>query len=347
VNHYIFKEREADLSLDHLGVQLFTSPSIALGVVKSTDMLKYLMYSMKCFFTTDGVHVLSLNDDIYTNRNYFSALGTLTYVLSFKEVQEIVSHQHGFLKSFLDFIHLFEGIYPNLRYAHLHIEYESDTWIFAFWMTHQLIRIIPLVAKSFNASMDSVETAIMMTMKLKKDIQKERFRAIQFAFVKSHLIDHKEELEDYVSDIEIPQFAVSSEPTSFHNPLCWLLGRLLEEYAILLSESTSSESLLLEKLKALLCEVDQEISFPDFIKVLMEKPLRGMCCVDIILATNQFIFLVMVLLSQIRQRLWVRNGYGIKNQVNEIQSECLYNILKFLLGYLLQRCLCSRADKRL
>ncbi|CAG8465516.1 1191_t:CDS:10 [Ambispora leptoticha] len=104
----------------------------------------------------------------------------------------------------------------------------------------------------------------------------------------------------YIPTFKVVKFNVASQPVSFHHPLHWFLGELLEHIELLNDEALVQHGWdsFQDMMMSFDVENDEGIDkAKEKILEIFDYPLR-----------------VLVLLVQIRSGLWVRNGFGIRGQ---------------------------------
>ena len=181
---YLFQDREADLSILHFSVQLFTVPSIAEMVILETNVLYDIMAILKALFLIDTEYLdgLMLPDDfdlciqkckIESNTEKLSCNGTafgnnhiayffndIRYLVTCFKVknQSMCPFQfqgnRNLFKRVLDLVSMWNGMHAQIRMQSEHIEYETEAWVNAFNLSMQIERILFYMANSFLPSVD-------------------------------------------------------------------------------------------------------------------------------------------------------------------------------------------------
>ncbi|CAG8556007.1 52_t:CDS:10, partial [Ambispora gerdemannii] len=281
---------------------------------------------------------LNCESDSFKNRRYFHIFCDLRYIIGMANVRKIVPKSPYNLQEYLDLIGLFQGMNPNIRAAQQHVEYENDSWMNAFNVTLQLAKSCRQFSSCYVSDTRLLTDTIRIVLRKiylwssRRDIKNEnegekmnetslRGTHIQqsrdtwssvFQYPETNNDNRKVGLRQqefhevgfpsnpYIPTFKVVKFNVTSQPVSFHHPLHWFLGELLEHIELLNDETLrqhgwdSFQNMIL----SFDVENDEDIDrAKEKILEIFDYPLR-----------------VLVLLVQIRSGLWVRNGFGIRGQ---------------------------------
>ncbi|KAJ3118203.1 hypothetical protein HDU96_003243 [Phlyctochytrium bullatum] len=173
---YLLEDREWDLSIINLSVQLLTVPTIAAQLVESTNFIAVLFNIFKCFFMSE-IYPTSCNiQKFYTtyeisssarlphypkllcelrlpfrSTQYPHILNDIQYLLGTPQVASSLFRRfcaEG-LDAFLDACCVFQGMNPQRREHTYHVAYESMGWIGAFPISVNLCGMIDRVHDTF------------------------------------------------------------------------------------------------------------------------------------------------------------------------------------------------------
>ncbi|CAO3700928.1 unnamed protein product [Rhizopus stolonifer] len=329
VDAFFFKDREPENSVSTLSVQLLTVPTVASILVK-----EYKFFGMVCsilanFFLTDNIHMILPED--YSQAQVdssFRAIGRhryaytiydLRYVMNAEQVKLEITKSPLHLRHFIDMLYQFQAMDPLKRQTDEHVAYESQTWVNAFNVTLQIAKLCRQYAACYDASQSEITIAesshnlcrtISRVLKAIYDWNPhpspDTFEqpAEQSLEQRTRTIIKGMSQQDYVIHISrhagmfnIVNYDVTTEPVSFHHPFHWLLSELFENVS-LLNEDLLKQNGWSYGIKNMVNSALKHIGTGSFLE-LLEYPIR-----------------TLVILSQIICGVWVRNGYGIRNQTH-------------------------------
>ncbi|KAI8854555.1 hypothetical protein BC829DRAFT_486244 [Chytridium lagenaria] len=182
---YLMKDREWDLSIINLSVQLFTVPTIAAHLVEKTNVVAVLFDLLKTLFMSDAYpeacnlskffkafqtgHSVKLphypklhceRNDIYRTYQYDHVFHDVQYLLGTPQVAASIFRKSNLdgLDAFLDLCCLLQGMNPQQREETVHVAYESLGWIGAFPVSINICNMIDRMLDTFApTTMENVE----------------------------------------------------------------------------------------------------------------------------------------------------------------------------------------------
>ncbi|KAI9321086.1 hypothetical protein BX666DRAFT_1851833 [Dichotomocladium elegans] len=344
---FLLKDREPEISIILFSVQLLTVPSVADLLVNRYEFFGLVCCALTAFFLTDHLYLLlpserarspsriNCESRAFRTRRYFNAFHDLRYIMNVDMIKLILVQDPLYLRQFLDLISMFQSMNAQVCQKDTHVEYESEIWVNAFNVTLQiakccrqfsdcfaklpkssrqehlasakiLIRSITRVLGSiqnWDTSPDDMRTVVDDTSQSRQTRPSTQQPGV--AGVKSQMY-HTFDLPYIDQPLEVVQYDILSQPVSFHHPLHWLLACLLE-HAYLLDDQTIeaagytggfSQVITLFKLNS----AEQYIS-TDALLPILDFPVR-----------------TLAFSAQIRAGVWVRNGYGIRNQAHHYRD---------------------------
>ncbi|ORX62464.1 hypothetical protein DM01DRAFT_1315943 [Hesseltinella vesiculosa] len=333
VDAFFFKDREPEHSISSLSVQLLTVPTVAWLLVK-----KYRFYGVVCsilsnFFLTDHVHMMlpdhyrrmqvDCRSRSITRHRYAFTFFDLRYVLNADAVKTEVTKDPLYLRYMVDMLYQFQAMDPLQRQRDTHVEYESNSWVSAFNVTLQIAKICHMFAECYSPSLngspmqyaDRLETARRLCRSIYRVIHEiaqwapEKSTELQSTLGDASAANDgapqvlirgiqqqifKTIKTPHAGDIQVIEYDVTREPVSFHHPFHWLLSELLE-HVTLLSD-----------------DVLADLGWRGGFKHMIQR--AGNTSNDLFLSLLEYPLRTIVLLSQINCGVWVRNGYGVRNQ---------------------------------
>lgn len=302
----IFIDRESECSIvPHLATQLFTTPSIATTLLSKDYFSKYLA-AMYTFFTQcriGGRECVDIDatiaEDSFALRNRrFSQLFTdMDHLLNRNTDKSSVTGNPNRIKQVCSFLRLFQGVMPMIRQIDTHVEYESDMWIRYFNCMPSILELGSAISVgAYDCS--SIQVADTVTI-----ISNAIFNwAFGNSGLHGEIAQHNPSMRSValkIGDLQqlslmVPALKVEEGKVSLHHPLNAFLSGVIQ-YGKLNNR---------EELRSLLLQGRNEITSsqqyePDLmLQMLFDHNLR-----------------VLVLLSQIKVGLWVRNGLSTRNQM--------------------------------
>ncbi|KAI8069327.1 hypothetical protein BC940DRAFT_340219 [Gongronella butleri] len=333
VDAFFFKDREPEHSITSLSVQLLTVPTVAWMLVKQYRFFGIVCSLLSNFFLTDHVHMVlperyrtmqvDCRSRSITRHRYAFTFFDLRYVLNADLVKSEVTKDPLYLRSMMDMLYQFQAMDPLVRQRHTHVEYESNSWVSAFNVTLQIAKICHMFAECFSSehlSSHDHDTLVAASRSLCRSIYRvldeiTRWQPQKSTELQSTLGDasaanngapqvlirgardqqFKQVHTPHAGSFNIVDYDVTREPVSFHHPFHWLLSELLEHVTLLRDDLLVA--LGLGQFKQMIARNNHSDKDNDLFLTLLDYPLR-----------------TIVLLSQINCGVWVRNGYGVRNQ---------------------------------
>ncbi|KAG2173607.1 hypothetical protein INT43_005025 [Umbelopsis isabellina] len=336
---FLLRDREPENSIILFSVQLLTVPTIASLVVNECHFLGQICSVLSSFFLTDCVSLplvldrqqvsMRVNCEArsFRSRRYFSAFHDLRYIINTELVKESIIREPLYLRQYIGLIIMFQDMNAVVRQADTHIEYESETWVNAFNVTLQIAKCCRQFSECYaitSNDMTKIEEskalvrAILRILRMfsdwvASDEENEISEATEPGKEKQPQprIAGIQEQEYHMVELAgtgsywVIKYNVANQPVSFHHPLHWLMAGLLENVRLLEDET--------------LKEAGWQGSFCDLIRG------TDQCRFDFIddrrlLAILEYPIRTIVLLAQIRAGVWVRNGYGVRNQAHHYRE---------------------------
>ncbi|KAJ3219991.1 hypothetical protein HDU67_007724 [Dinochytrium kinnereticum] len=173
---YLMKDREWDLSIINLSVQLFTVPTIAAHLVESTNITTVLFTILKTLFISEAfpvqcnlekffisfqtclssrlAHYPKLNCElhaVYRSSQYHHVFNDVQYLIGTPQVASSIFRKSDLdgLDAFLDLCTVLQGMNPQRRESTTHVAYESQGWIGAFPLSVNVCGMIDRVYDTF------------------------------------------------------------------------------------------------------------------------------------------------------------------------------------------------------
>ena len=324
---FLIADREHELSIINLSVQIFTVPSVTQEVIQRANFLTTLFSMLYTFLTQRSVlqpWEVSVEDSMasenhaVSNRRMYHFFADLRYMLGSQYVQHQFHTQERYQFQFLDVIRLPQGICPNNRFIGDHVEYENDAWISAQLLTKEVNKLIRQVAETFyrkeTQSNDDdlcriIRSAGKAVVINSMGAERVRFDQAEIKFetqFKSVGPFYFERTSGLPGSHIVVNFVVEREAISFHHPLHIFLSWLIE----------CGKTMSVDKVKALLSFSLQELRQPPPYKALL--PDRN--ADDYLMAAFDFPLRVCAWLAQMRAGMWVRNGLSLRHQMNTYRS---------------------------
>ncbi|KAG1474917.1 hypothetical protein G6F56_000048 [Rhizopus delemar] len=343
---FLLRDREPENSIILFSVQLLTVPSVSDLLVYDYYFFGLICSTLTSFFLQDKLRLIlpserskqpsriNCESRAFRTRRYFNAFHDLRYIMNVNMIKRVLAQDPLYLRQYLDLISLFQGMNGQLCQKDTHVEYESEIWVNAFNVTLQIAKCCRQFSDCFatlptETLTDKVDTAVTIITAISRvlkqihewgkydpveeKVEQERaeqernstatpaantFKVYGATTQKFALVDL-----EYVDPINVVQYTVTEQAVSFHHPLHWLLSGLLE-HAHLLTDDV-------------LKEAGWNEGFSHIITLFHENkgPID-----EILLPILDFPVRTIVFSSQIRAGVWVRNGYGIRNQAHHYRD---------------------------
>ena len=332
-------DREVDLSITSLSVQLFTVPTIARHLALDTTLINEMLLFLYTLFQSGSRREKVTRSHLYQAKRIVddemsnspqvlpsTLLPSSSYALKHSRTYARVVHDMGFLLStkavrlelfqsnappkvefwrILKLLAVGQCIDPQTRAITDHVEFEADDWVNAFNLSLNLSQLMPYVAGCF-APFDRADSALLESALAQISsvlITPVAQRPVTWTFLRSD-----GEFGLYI----MPKYQVSTRPVSLHHPLHWLLGMMI---AYLPLSTKNCKVDLFEVLTRYFPPTDGlfyavaigsdtvRITKVEILSLLFEEPLR-----------------TFAMLSQIQAGLWVRNGYMLRAQAHHYEE---------------------------
>ena len=280
------------MSITKLGVQIFTTPSISLELVENYHFLTHLLAIEFTYFTREGqigrpwnvdpaARFVGAQDIPEENAwkpdvKIIEVQEDLHHLLGNESVRRMIPKHRNWLMQFIMFFKLFQELHAQKRETADHREYENQSYETAQVIAQPITRLMAYLADGYaTATKEELQWAFGYTLGETYTANTHRFEPA------SPVLLHE------VLGTQMVKFKVAEEPVSFWHPLNWMLSLLVG--AIVKFDSHSL--------------TDWSVWFPSV-------PVRDICVITMVdypLRANVFA-------SQIRAKLWARNGAGMFRQ---------------------------------
>ncbi|KAI9027159.1 hypothetical protein CLU79DRAFT_26254 [Phycomyces nitens] len=335
---FLLKDREPENSIILFSVQLLTVPTVSDLLVNEYYFFGIICSTLAAFFLTDHLCLLlpsqrlklptriNCESRAFRTRRYFNAFHDLRYIMNVDMIKQVLAMDPIYLRQYLDLITLFQGMNAQTCQKDTHVEYESEIWVNAFNVTLQIAKCCRQFSDCFsmlptNTIQEKVDTARALVHAITRVLKQiEEWRAedndepmepsskpnSQPSISGTAKQVFHEVVLPHMQPFAVIQYSVCKDPVSFHHPLHWLLAGLLE-YASLLSDDV-------------LREAGWTGGFLQVITLYNTVFEDGNDTTDVLLPILDFPVRTVVFSSQIRASVWVRNGYGIRNQAHHYRD---------------------------
>ncbi|GAN09079.1 conserved hypothetical protein [Mucor ambiguus] len=356
---FLLRDREPENSIILFSVQLLTVPTVSDLLVHNYYFFGLICSTLTAFFLTDRLYLLlpserskypsriNCESRAFRTRRYFNAFHDLRYIMNVEMIKSVLAQDPLYLGQYLDLISLFQGMNAQVCQKDTHVEYESEIWVNAFNVTLQIAKCCRQFSDCFNTlpsatEQDKINTATTVVHAINRILKK---------IMEWGQLDEAEETAEREKNLTVPagpvpaqkifgaaaqtfhtislgfsepfqviKYNVATQPVSFHHPLHWLLSGLLE-YAHLLNDDV-------------LRHAGWEGGFKQII-TLFNGNKTAAASPNVLLPILDYPVRTIVFSSQIRAGVWVRNGYGIRNQAHHYRDislrESTYDADVFLL----------------
>jgi E3 ubiquitin-protein ligase UBR1 len=311
---YMLADREPECSIiNNLSTQLFTTPTIATDLARY-DYFTRFMAALFTFFTTgevEGPEYVNVSEGIYmearvlSNRRFGQLFHDMEYMLNRNTEKQLISGNPNRIMEVADFALLFQGVSPVLRQKNVHVEYESENWIYIFNAAPYVLQLCQVVATGLTAC--SAETGSESIRLIADVIRKwafgyyfQRYSGTEITAGLPPCLKPTKLAFGKVIERDIISFETEESAISFHHPVHVYLSWLIQSTKFNSSEDLRSSLIASEKERSeIFLNFDEETT----LAVLLDHPLR-----------------VLGLLSQIQVGSWVRNGYSIRSQLHHYKE---------------------------
>ncbi|KDQ17558.1 hypothetical protein BOTBODRAFT_185706 [Botryobasidium botryosum FD-172 SS1] len=324
IDAYLLVDREIETSIKYFAVQLFTVPSVAAHLVRNNDIITRLHSIITAFFTNqvtdkrltlppNRVAEIDVDSAPFRSKRFMPVFSDLRYICTNSTVQELISSNPLYIMQFCKVCQLFMGVNPNKRAAATHVEYETDSWINVFNVTLSLSRVVKVYGEAFVKGTTQQLVYVIahvigfiLSVCTLSERQLDRMKYFPIAF---HDVEFNGALYNIVD------FDVLTGWVSFHHSLHWLLAELFKHVDLLRDEALSEIGY-----RNLSDVITRNIRDQAFL-IVLDFPLR-----------------VLAMTAQIRNGLWVRNGFAIRGQLLHYRDFMLRELCYDQDVYILQCC---------
>ncbi|KAI8369913.1 hypothetical protein EDC96DRAFT_503828 [Choanephora cucurbitarum] len=343
---FLLRDREPENSIILFSVQLLTVPTVSDLLVHHYYFFGLICSTLTAFFLTDRLYLLlpsqrldypsriNCESRAFRTRRYFNAFHDLRYIMNVDMIKCVLAQDPLYLRQYLDLISLFQGMNAQICQKDTHVEYESEIWVNAFNVTLQIAKCCRQFSDCFSMLPLNTEREKTSTV---STIVRAVSRVLKAIVEWGQIDEEEEEMEKnkqlaqpnnttgnnappqkiygamaqefhtvslgYTEPFEVINYNVATQPVSFHHPLHWLLSGLLE-YAHLLTDDV-------------LLQAGWEGGFKKVITLFHHSSATS---ASVLLSILDFPIRTIVFSSQIRAGVWVRNGYGIRNQAHHYRD---------------------------
>ncbi|RKP34179.1 hypothetical protein BJ085DRAFT_39393, partial [Dimargaris cristalligena] len=337
---FLLRDKGPEHSIILFSVQLFTVPTITYTLAYEHKFLYTILRILRRFFTADTAKpllrrgIISCETKAFRNRRYFHVFHDMRYITGTDTCTNAISGDTRFLKNYMKFLSLFQGMDPMLRQKGHHVEYEADTWINAFNVTLQLAKSCRQLASCYFNHTANLTHAIRSGMRLiyefsqkfgeeyggmnvlSKNPEKTNTSFVPNEFRPIGTIWH--------TAYRVLVYSVSDNYVSFHHPLHWFLAQLLHCLPKLSDSALAAEGWnSFYELMWTFQDPDWDHGNPDPSQSTPENvgktgpSVRAMMNdfehQRLLLSIFDYPLRVICMMAQIRSYLWVRNGHIAKS----------------------------------
>ncbi|PWA01216.1 hypothetical protein BB558_002700 [Smittium angustum] len=339
---FLTQDQGPEHSVLLFSVQLFTVPTLSQALVREYGFLYTVLRMLKRFFikpTPKDLRrhgVILCDTESFRNRRYFHIFHDMRYLASASSVPEWIASEKQFFNAYLGFISLFQGMSPNRRARVDHIEFEDDTWVHAFNVTLQVAKSCRQLADCYVDRLNDLTLAIRGTLrKIENTVKLLAEENISYILNSSSVKNEQSYLSQNSEDTEyipfsmherstmwgktynIVKYSISRHPVSFHHPLHWFLANLFRHINLLEDEMIQKAGY--SNLQDLLFTYNRPDLDNGSNNGFADAQMAQMAQISLLRAVDYSIR-VIVLMGQIRARMWVRNGYVVKSQAHHYRE---------------------------
>lgn len=306
---YLTIDREPEISIMcTLATQLFTCPSNSTSIIQHGDMSR-IFAAIFGFLTTE--HITSpLSVDItqevslrsLKNRRWGQIFFDIGYILSRSRDSEAIL-TGNIVPMACDILALFQGTSVMKRESKAHVEYESSdysAYFFAIVVIYQfaeyialclnnLTKVEPTRRKQISENLLSYVIGLLVKMEMG------HYPHSNQKLVDIKLTDDKFNPGAMINGFMLPNFRVDAEKVSFLHPIHSFLSWIVEFSCF--ETPNELQGIIKSSMNAILLELGHS-AYEQYLTSLYEYPIR-----------------TIVLMSQIKAGLWVRNGFSIRTQL--------------------------------
>ncbi|KAK9765319.1 E3 ubiquitin-protein ligase ubr1, partial [Basidiobolus ranarum] len=301
--NFLINDQELEESIMLFTVQIFTVPTLSAMLVREYSFITTMLVILRSYFLRGEILPQEAIDTVgalvdcesaaMSSRKYFHIFDDFRYLTCSENVKSIVPHEPLFLSQYIEFVSIFQGMNPIKRYVNQHIEFETQVAENAMNATLYLAELNRHFAGCYGNDGKMLGDAILRIVG-QISFWMNFTRPGEFVYSPPSFKSER--------GITIIDYQVHSQFVSFHHPLHWFFGHLLENIECLQEETLrkySWKSLFdLFKSGTLVEEAPDEGT--KRLLMIFDHPIR-----------------VCALLAQIRAGIWVRNGFEIKDQAEQ------------------------------
>lgn len=310
---YLLKDREAELNvMSTLSTQLFTCPSNSTSIVEHGDLAR-IFASIYGFFTDNQIkspqnvevtHEISMKS--LRNRRWGQIFFDIGYILSRSRYSEVILSPE-IVSMACDILALFQGRPVLKRESKNHVEFENPEYSSFF----QSVLVIYQFAESTAHCLNNLKKvpdekiknlskqSIGYVCKFLLNLETNNYPGLNDDNIDIPLIPPALDMESK-DGLAVVKFSMDSGKVSFLHPIHSFFSWLLE----------SSNFQSIEHVKEILNNSTE--------KYLQGKPANFF---DTTLV--EYSLRTIVLMSQVKSGFWVRNGYGIRSQLQLYKNTSL------------------------
>ncbi|WBW73165.1 N-end-recognizing protein, UBR ubiquitin-protein ligase E3 Ubr1 [Schizosaccharomyces osmophilus] len=229
---FLLLDREPEHSVIFFSMQIFTVFGIAKVLISDFDFLTTVNATLYTFFTykvlsapnfVDDQAIIRVDSAAFHSRRYIHIFHHIQFMLGIDCVAEAVREDHRFLRQYVDFFSLFQGMSPYTRAISQHVEWESDSWMYVLNVSLQVAKLCRHVGNVFSC-LDPDKLKVAIDYLNQTIIQPRNRPADSWSNTESSTTGT---WKDTNGMIHLVEYDIGAQPISFHHPLHWLLTYLL------------------------------------------------------------------------------------------------------------------------
>ena len=369
--HYLLNDEELELSILRFSVQLFTVPSIAEYLFTSTSLFTTITRILRAWFLVDAFPPdLDANDEAprifmsflnssemepryprmscksnqIENKKYWHILHDLRYLIASPSIKKVLFRQFNEqLRDVTEFLAVLQSMNPQARQIATHVEYETDEWVQAFNLSIHVSLVVEAIGSAF--SLNPGEDALPSWMSLVNAVSIVLEKLIPWIRADKLLTGRPRTTlvtklgrggSDESGDFEVFCGMIQTQSMSFHHPLHWCLSVILANVpAFMKCLQTEPSAHWSEVFVGGRNKNDSEE------RIFSRAGFFSVPVHDTFFAVFEVPMSTLAFSAQVRAGAWVRNGFGLREQVMQYRQKILRGRGHDSDVYLLQCAVCA------